>query len=61
MKEIITRQEAIKKKLTKYCTGKTCKHGHLSERYTVSGMCVQCCVAQATAHKQRVREAIAHG
>ena len=58
MNEIITRQQAIARKLHKYFTGKHCKHGHLSDRYTVSGMCVRCCVEQAHAHKQRVKEAI---
>jgi hypothetical protein len=25
-----------------YCTGKPCKYGHLSDRYTKTGMCVDC-------------------
>jgi len=38
---IVTRQEAIEKKLKYYFTGKPCKRGHISER-TISCICVQC-------------------
>ena len=40
--DIITRKEALELGLSKYYTGKPCKHGHLSERYTKSGACVEC-------------------
>lgn len=29
--------------LRRFFTGKPCKHGHISERYTMSYMCVECC------------------
>lgn len=40
--EIISKQTAIQLKLTKYFTGKKCKHGHLAERYTSGGHCSEC-------------------
>lgn len=40
--EIITRQEARERGLPKYRTGRPCKHGHLSERYTNSAICCAC-------------------
>lgn len=39
---IITRQEAIERGLTRYFTGKPCPQGHLSERYTRKSGCVEC-------------------
>jgi len=40
--KIITRKEALKRGLTRYFTGKPCKHGHMVERYTKSSNCVVC-------------------
>jgi len=40
--KIITKQHAIQNKLTRYFTGNPCKRGHISERYTISGMCCDC-------------------
>ena len=40
--EIITRKEAKEKGLTRYFTGKPCKHGHVAERYTIYKDCVVC-------------------
>ena len=42
MLEIITRQEARDRDLTKYMTGRPCKHGHLAERRTDTGNCIEC-------------------
>lgn len=39
---ITTREEAIEKGLTRYFTGKPCKHGHIAERNTVSKNCMEC-------------------
>ena len=39
---IISRKEAKAQGLTRYFTGKPCKHGHLSERQTSNGSCVTC-------------------
>lgn len=40
MSKIITRQEAKSLGLQTYPTGVPCKHGHISERYAISGVCV---------------------
>ena len=40
--DIITRKEAKRDNLKKYYTGKPCKRGHLSERHTDSGTCIEC-------------------
>lgn len=41
-KEIISRAEARVIGYKRYFTGKPCKHGHISERYTNSKHCIQC-------------------
>ena len=41
--EIISRKEAKELNLTLYYTGKPCKYGHISERYTSNCYCVTCC------------------
>ena len=41
-----TKQEAIKSGEQKYFTGKPCKHGHIAERYTKDGNCIECRAAQ---------------
>lgn len=38
----ITRKEAKAQNLTRYFTGKPCKHGHNSERFVSNGECVYC-------------------
>lgn len=40
--EIITRSQSIQQNLPSYFTGKVCKHGHIAERITSSGQCVDC-------------------
>lgn len=40
--KVISRDEAISQGLKTYFTGKLCKHGHASERYTSSTKCVAC-------------------
>lgn len=37
-----TRQAAIQRGVKLYFSGKPCKRGHLSARYTASGQCVEC-------------------
>lgn len=64
-----TRREAIHFGLTRYTTGKTCIHGHASERYAASGACVECtrsislaiyaATMAASAKKREVRNALA--
>jgi 5-methylcytosine-specific restriction endonuclease McrA len=40
--EIITRAEAIKNKQNKFFNGRACVHGHVSQRWTHNGVCVDC-------------------
>lgn len=45
--KIILRAEAVELGLKKYFTGKSCKHGHISERYTKTRICIACLAVQA--------------
>lgn len=45
------KREAAALKLARYFTGKLCKHGHLSERYTSTGQCVECTAKQSQARR----------
>jgi hypothetical protein len=40
--KIVTRKEALAKSMTRYYTGKFCKYGHQSERFTSNRECVTC-------------------
>lgn len=40
--KIVTRQEAIEQKLTRYFTGKPCKHGHIAEKQLSNRTCIAC-------------------
>jgi len=42
MLEVISRKEALARCLTKYMTCKPCKHGHVAERRTDTGNCIEC-------------------
>jgi len=39
---VMSRVEARTKGVTRYFTGTKCKHGHISERNTLSGACIAC-------------------
>ncbi|MFS7359005.1 hypothetical protein AB6896_09045 [Rahnella inusitata] len=52
--KIITRVDAATAGINKYYTGHKCKKGHLSERYVLSGTCVQCAIESADRHRQEV-------
>lgn len=39
--EVVSRKEALEKGLKRYFTGKSCKHGHASER-SINGKCLAC-------------------
>ena len=54
--KIITRQQAIARGLTKYFTGKPCKRGHLSERYTLTSNCAQCTIESTSRGRAKIRE-----
>lgn len=40
--ELVTRQDAVSKGLGRYFTGKPCKHGHVTQRFTSSSGCIEC-------------------
>jgi hypothetical protein len=40
--KIISRSEARAQELTRFFTGKACKRGHFSERYTLNNGCIEC-------------------
>lgn len=46
----MTRAEAMALGLTRYTTGKPCKHGHFSERMTSCGTCCVCRKPQKAKH-----------
>lgn len=56
----ISRADAKAKGLSRYFTGKTCKHGHVAERITANGNCVQCLLAiearYRDGHRDKIRE-----
>ena len=44
--KLISRQEAIEQKLTRYFTGEPCKHGHIAEKLLSNRTCVECQLAR---------------
>ena len=40
--DIISRSQALQSGSRRYFTGKPCKSGHIAERYTSKGNCVEC-------------------
>ncbi|PSV43602.1 hypothetical protein C9J47_22300 [Photobacterium indicum] len=51
--EIVTWEEAVVKGLKRYYTGVPCKHGHLSERYRISRICLECSIVTREKSKER--------
>lgn len=56
--EVISRKVAKARGLDRYFTGKACKHGHISERHTASGVCVECQREYDRTHYTKNKEAI---
>lgn len=48
---IQTRGEASQLNQSKYYTGRNCKHGHISQRYVASGLCIACISARSKGFK----------
>ena len=40
--EKMERKDAITNGLRRYYTGEQCKRGHVSERWTLNGACIEC-------------------
>lgn len=53
---IVTRAEAKALRLTRYFTGKRCKHGHLSERLTCNASCVACLIERSHSKESRAKK-----
>jgi hypothetical protein len=55
--QLISYTEAREKRLAHYFNGKPCKYGHISERKTASGNCIECLkTVHRDAHKRNRRE-----
>jgi len=54
--QIITRQEAVQLGLSRYFTGKPCKHGHIAERLTRNHCCSVCANERAKAYQKKIRD-----
>lgn len=50
------RRRAEQQGLTKFMPSRPCANGHLSERYVVSGICVECQKRQKIKHKGKYKE-----
>ena len=44
--KVISRQQAIEQKLTRYFTGEPCKHGHIAEKLLSNRTCIECQLAR---------------
>ncbi len=56
--DIIERREAIDRGLEKYFTGLKCKHGHIAQRYTVNGSCMDCQAGSQRKHRDGINKRI---
>lgn len=54
---VISREAARDSGLHKFFTGDTCKHGHVAERYVLSGSCTLCVLDAGRAYDKRNHEA----
>lgn len=50
MTEVIKRKDAMLAGLTKYFTGKPCKHGHIEQRSVLDGTCAECARLKTARH-----------
>lgn len=57
--EIISKEEAVEKGLSKYFTGKPCAHGHTSKRYVKNNSCIECQLTYSKKKRIENRQAIA--
>lgn len=54
---VVLRKDAIDAGQLRYFTGEQCKHGHVSERWTMSGACIECQEALRRDMRRRLDEA----
>jgi 5-methylcytosine-specific restriction endonuclease McrA len=53
---IVTKAEAHTADLPRYFTGRPCKRGHVSERFTSNLTCARCCVEQHDERRDRIND-----
>ncbi|MDR3464153.1 MAG: HNH endonuclease signature motif containing protein [Beijerinckiaceae bacterium] len=51
--ELLSRADARARGLSRYWTGKPCKHGHIAERIVANGACVECVALISKRYKER--------
>lgn len=54
MMKIVTRKQSIENGLSRFYTGKLCRHGHDSERFTSNGVCVECSAINSSNYRKEV-------
>jgi hypothetical protein len=54
--KLVSRQEALEQGLTRYFTGKPCKHGHVCERNVSNKSCHECSLIAGRKHDAANRE-----
>ena len=54
-KTILIRADAIATGKTVYFTGKPCRAGHVSQRYTSTGHCLECLRLRALADRMAIK------
>lgn len=54
----ISRQDALRRDLSHYFTGKPCKHGHVANRTTTTRKCVECSRRAATEFHHKNRDVV---
>lgn len=54
---VVSRQEAIDGGLPRYFTGEACKRGHVAERRTIGGDCVECDAVRRQELRDRLEQA----
>lgn len=54
--KIITRADAIAHGLAKYFTGKPCKRGHISARWTNTSNCADCTIERIYAQRMKIKQ-----
>jgi hypothetical protein len=55
--KIFTREQAIQEGSARYYTGVPCKNGHVSERNTLSGACLECMKENRRRDRDRIMAA----
>lgn len=57
--KIISRTQAAKLGLSRFYTGKVCRNGHISERYTTNGVCCECQAEHSVSQRKRIKNLMA--